>query len=71
MSQNEFLHEVETVNEMLFDMVNDIFLERQNVHGITSGDLEPILFAILDDKMEQLSKAIAEAVHYQTIWCKP
>ena len=69
MNKTELEKEMTIVSEMLEDAINDIFLRRQEAHGIVSGDLEPLLFLEIDEKAEQLSKAIVKGIDFQMMWC--
>lgn len=69
MNKTELEKEMTIVSEMLEDAINDIFYKRQTEHGIVYGDLEPLLYLDIDEKAEQLSRAIVEGIAFQMVWC--
>ena len=53
------------LKELIHNKINEIFLELQNINGVTDGGIYPMDALHLDQLEEQLANLIERVVSYQ------
>ena len=57
--------EVKEVRALLEGKIHEVFLELQMAHGITSGDIEPLMALKLDELTDALAEHIAKVIEWE------
>jgi hypothetical protein len=65
MNKEEIINDVK---QKIEDMMDEIFLETQQKHNITSGDIYPIQAIKLETLQEQIAEIVANQILNIKIW---
>jgi hypothetical protein len=59
------------LKQLIYDTIDELFLEMQNAEGITDGGIDPFDAVLLDEIVLQLESLIARVLTYQKERSKP